>query len=166
MATIKKRDLTEEEAHGVSLDLQNAERQLRKNREQDDVHATLFIWFGGEPEEITVALGLQPDDVIRKGETLFDEGRWQVKSDETSWTLSSGNRIDSSITEDHIQWILDQVEGKLPALNRLRGAGARTKLHVYASQLSQLFSLDLSTEMLLQLARYNLQLSLVVNHLR
>lgn len=164
MTTTKKWELNDEDAHRVALDLQRSERRFHHFHELDEVHATLYIWFSGAPEEITEELGLQPDDVTRPGDTLYDQGRWLIQSDETSWTLTSADKIESSTSEDHIQWILDQVEGKMPALKRLQAAGARTKLHVHAAQCSQIYSLDLSIEMLLQMARYNLPLTLVVNY--
>ncbi len=158
-------EITEDERHAITLDLQDSEREIRRLTELTEVWATLTIQHDEwGPEAISELLGLEPDDVVRKDETITPEGRFDVRSTFTIWRLSSEQKIKVRYfaAEEHLQWLIDQITGRLPQLRSLQDSGARTEIDIHSYSWSRLESIELSTEMLLLLARYRLKIRINV----
>jgi hypothetical protein len=78
--------------------------------------ATLRIWGKAlDPDMVTGQLGITPSTAFRAGDqrgkkkdAIWKEGHWDI---------SSEGHVSSNVLQDHIEWLLDQLE---PAQARLR----------------------------------------------
>jgi len=157
-------ELSEDERHTTSLNVQRSEREIERLCEFNEVWASLYIWHDSDPENISELLRINPDEVSRKGDPLTPEGRWDVRSRRTCWILSSEGKIEQDSIEAHLNWILAQVSGSLPNLRGLQDSGARTKIVIHLNSWSRFQHVELNVETLLLLARYRLSLTINVHY--
>ncbi|MBY0549397.1 MAG: DUF4279 domain-containing protein [Candidatus Obscuribacterales bacterium] len=151
---------TEEEQHQTTLRLQKVERDLRCLMAQDRVWADLCVMhFELQPEAISELLGLEPDSVTRMDDCITPEGRFDFRSDRTFWILSSADKIRNSEASLHLEWIIQQIAGRLPALQRLSSTGGEIELRVRAEKWSHYESLEIEPATLLFLGRYGIRLA-------
>lgn len=87
--------------------------------------ATLRI-YDVPPDEITAALGIEPDETQRRGELRHGK---PIKLD--GWFLSTKAHLESRDVRLHIGWLLDRLQGREQALEALRAKGARTDISCY-----------------------------------
>jgi hypothetical protein len=158
------RESTDEEAHRISLDLQRSERQIRRLQAESELFASLHISHHYSPERINECLGLSPDAVSKPDDKPIEFGRFRAQYDNTFWRLSSKGKVRAHNIEAHLDWVLNQVSGRLPGLRHLQDTGGITKVFVYSQSWARIESLDLSPETLMLLARYRLTLGLTVHY--
>ena len=158
------RESTDEEAHRIALDLQRGERQIRRLEAESELFASLHIIHPYPPERINECLGLTPDAVSRPEDKPIEVGRFRAQYDNTFWRFSSKGRVREHNIEAHLNWVLDQVSGRLPGLRHLQETGGSTKIFVYSQSWSRIESLDLRPETLMLLARYRLTLGLTIHY--
>ena len=94
-------------------------------------HHVYFAVFGfeGDPLEVTVVAGQEPDESWRKGET-FSELLPDAKRTDNRWILSSG--LDGSASHrDHFEKLLLKLENLGPRLSELQ---ARYRCGIGVSQ--------------------------------
>jgi hypothetical protein len=96
-------------------------------------HATLLIYpVRTDPETITERLGIEPSKWQRKGGPLASSLRRPPRIAEIDgWFLSTKGRVESRDLRRHIDWILDQIEGKTGELRSLQDEGARICVSCY-----------------------------------
>jgi len=109
----------------ISADLQRSLREMERDKARDRVwvilstsHTTL------PPEAISELLQLTPMHFSRIGDTLYQDDNRHITADQTQWFLSSSGQVQSSSLEKHLEWMLDQLFGKLPALRLLQNDGS------------------------------------------
>ena len=88
-------------------------------------HATLRVHAGDlDPDEVTRALGVEPDRVQRRGEPADRRGLRRVLLN--GWFLSTKGKVESRDVRRHVDWLLDRLGDDAPAkLEHVRAAGAR-----------------------------------------
>jgi hypothetical protein len=69
-----------------------------------------FAGFDGDPDDITRAFGVPPDDVRRKGERRIGRGGREFDTPFNSWTIVSA--VQSKDVNEHLRGLLRRVEGK------------------------------------------------------
>ena len=86
-----------------------------KNKLTRDV---LFRIFGKtlDPSEVTILFGREPSYAHRTGERVDWSERPRSQG---MWQISSERAVDSPDLEEHISWILDQVEPQSEVLKEL-----------------------------------------------
>lgn len=84
----------------------------------------LRIYTGDvSPEEITVATGLTPSRVTRKGEVVTrSEGRSRV-SPRNAWFLDTESHVNSRDLRRHIDWMLTSIKASRISVAQLRENG-------------------------------------------
>jgi hypothetical protein len=157
---IKRRwELSEEEKHKVSLDLQKSERGFQDLQSSNEVSASLSIWHESEPEIISALLGIEPDDFDRKGDSLTPESvRWDARASCTVWRLSSKGKVKDNFIETHLKWLLTTISGKSPQFKFLQKSGGKVQIVIHADSWTRTQGLSLSTDMMLMMARYGIPL--------
>lgn len=158
-------DLTEEEEHNLSLDLQDSARKIRRVAKLDSIWGSFSIrHYNCEPESITELLTLQPDEIVRKGDSLTLGARLDLRSTCAVWTLTSHGKVRNSSPEAHLNWLVSQVSGRLPNLRQLQNAGAKTSILLHLKSWSRLQSVELNQQTLLMLARYRIPVRIIVHY--
>jgi len=76
------------------------------------------------PDEISHILEIKPSAVRSKGE-LRVPGKPKTTNRVNVWGFESTEAVQSKDTRRHIDWILDKLNGKESALEKLRALGAR-----------------------------------------
>jgi hypothetical protein len=113
--------------------------------DSSQVYATLVIEHPlASPASITEMLALKPTGVLVKGDSAINTSKHTLVSPKSYWRLSSEGRVQSSIIEDHLQWVLLQISGKVSSFEMLReqGADAHVWLSVGSSSGSAAFELE------------------------
>ena len=92
-------------------------------------HATLCIYLPGQsnPNEITEKLGIQPSRTQVKGEVR--NGR--VRNWPTAWFLESKEKVTSKEVRRHIDWLLEQLDGKSEVIRELQTDGSEIHLSCF-----------------------------------
>lgn len=148
-----------------SLEMLKSDRDIHRLLELDDLWARLSISHPSiDPDAITEALQLQPDDVMRAGDTIHQDKRFHVKCDRTRWNLSSGDIVSSPFPEAHLDWLLDQLYGKLPAIRSLQDQGAEFVINIHMEPWSRVVAQTLSVTTLQQLAQLRLELRFIIHY--
>ena len=84
-------------------------------------YASLLVYPGSlPPVDVTARLQIQPTTTQEASGTK-----------PAGWFLSSQQQVNSDQLNDHIDWILDRLEGKAQELEGMRAIGARTEVSVY-----------------------------------
>ena len=92
-------------------------------------HATLCIYLpnNGNPNELTEKLGIQPYRTQVKGEVRND----RVRNWPTAWFLESKEKVASKEVRRHIDWLLEQLEGKSEVIRELQTDGSEIHLSCF-----------------------------------
>lgn len=148
--------------------MQRSAREVRRLLDLEETWVTLSISHKNlDPDEISALLQIEPDDVTRKGDDVAPPGtRWEYPSSSNIWSLSSMDKVknDQPKVELHLQWLLDKIYGKRPALQYIRDTGGTTDLRVHSEIWSWVHGFELENNMLLTLARYGLELHVIVHN--
>ena len=148
----------------MRLDQQVSSRRINELNEWDEAWVTLHIRHRTlEPEAITELMGIEPDEVIRKGESLTgDDCRFEVPADNHIWMLSSEEKVKAKYFKEqaHLNWVLNQISGHLPTLKYIQQSGGSTDVYLHSSSWSRLAHLELEPETMMTLARYRLPLKM------
>jgi hypothetical protein len=92
-------------------------------------HATLCIYLPDQsnPNEITEKLGVQPSKTQVKGEVRND----RVRNWPTAWFLESKGKVISKEVRRHIDWLLEELEGKSEVIRELKTDGSEIHLSCF-----------------------------------
>ena len=95
-----------------------------------DTYATLRIYHDDlDLKQISRLLNLTPTEAHRKGDTQRGRRTGHITTLRIgSWLLRSDGAIDSRDSRRHVDWILDQLEGKAAIFETLRRQGCRTEI--------------------------------------
>jgi hypothetical protein len=90
--------------------------------EPDEKHASFC--FRGErldPEAITRATGLTPDQVVRKGDPVVSRGEVVSRRRVGVWLIDSARELSmkDNHLEDHVRWLLELLEPVADVLGQL-----------------------------------------------
>jgi hypothetical protein len=103
-----------------------------------DANASVRV-FGPtlDPLQVTCALRLPPDHTHRVGEPhLWRDGKGCVREgapyQHGMWSISSERWVRSRRLAPHIVWLLDELEGRGPALAAFLDSGARADIFAYS----------------------------------
>ena len=93
--------------------------------------ATLCIYLpdSDNPNELTKKLGIQPSRTQVKGEVRND----RVRNWPTAWFLESKEKVTSKEVRRHIDWLLEQLDGKSEVIRELQTDGS--EIHLSANKL-------------------------------
>ena len=75
----------------------------------------VFFDFAIDPDEITETLGIEPDEVRRKGEVQIVAGSHEFPAPHSLWVLSS--TISSTDPNVQIRGLLDRVRGQMQRID-------------------------------------------------
>ncbi len=94
-------------------------------------HATLRVVSGDvDPDEVTRALGVEPDAAQRRGDPADRRGLRRVLLN--TWSLSSQGKVESRDLRRHLDWLLERLGPDAgPALARLRAAAGTADVTCY-----------------------------------
>ncbi len=97
---------------------------------EDRVYVTLCIYHDDlDPEEVGRLLGSSPTGLRRKGHPAREGGRFLARTG--AWFLESEAAVGSNSFEEHIQWLLDRLEGKDEEIVRLRSQGYKVEVSCF-----------------------------------
>ena len=68
-----------------------------------------------DPDEISTRLGIQPSHAHKRGDQRGHKGTWP----KGIWTLTSEDQVQSTDLQQHIEWLLDQLEPVQPTIDML-----------------------------------------------
>jgi hypothetical protein len=96
-------------------------------------HATLLIYpVRTDLEAITALLGIEPSSWQRKGGPMASSLHRPPRIAEIDlWCLTTKGQVESRDCRRHIDWLLDQIEGKAAELHSLQDEGARMSVSCY-----------------------------------
>jgi hypothetical protein len=121
---------------GVARSLGAAARATRYTR----AHASVrFMGDSLDPLDVTLALRLPYDHAHRAGEPRILRRRSDLSVREYTpfrsgmWSMSSESRLRSANLDDHVRWLLDELEARAPAVGRLLEAGAVGDIFCFSS---------------------------------
>ena len=144
----------------MSIDLQNCLREIHRNAERDSLSVSFNVSDNNKTiEDISGLLQLIPTDYYHDGDTIFKNEKFDVKNEGSSWSLSSLRQVRSKDMEVHINWILNQLFGKLPAIRKLQAEGASMRLIARDDSWSRYNNTELSIEILQRLAQLRVRLT-------
>jgi hypothetical protein len=144
-----------------SLEMQKYLRQLEERRGASATWITLTVSHGTiEPEAISELLQLNPTHVTRKGDKVVD--RPEIVSEDTYWSLSSFNFVSSTLFDKHLDWMLDQLFGKLPAVRSLQKQGAQMRLNAHMRPWVSVIDPLIDNEKSRQLAQLRIDLQFII----
>jgi hypothetical protein len=137
----------------VSAGLQESLREL----EQERLASMCWARFNVSHKtigttEIGSVLLIEPDYVLDKGESYYRDKKYDLKSDHNSWSLSSLDKIKSKEPEAHLEWIMQQLFGKLPQVRALQERGAKMRITIHSEGLA-VAALELSSDLLRRIAQ-------------
>ena len=82
--------------------------------------AELVVYTDGSHEQVTEILGLRPSHAQNQGE-IIKNSRGNVRAAKLGyWCLSSENIVSSKDLRHHLNWLLEQLEGKSKSLAELQ----------------------------------------------
>ncbi len=148
----------------ISLDLQKSIRQIDQMRERNTAWVDFTIrHYSLQPEAISELLQLTPSEVNRNGDTLYKKEPYHLVSDCTRWTLSSKGHVADSSIDEHLNWMLQQLYGKLPSLRHLQ-KGGQCSLRANIRSWSRTLSPAFEVETFQQLARLRIPLRFIITY--
>lgn len=122
----------------------------------ENTYVTLRVYTGEmAPDFVTKILGINPSDVVIKGKVA--EGR-KKPAILNGWFLSSEGHVSSLDSRRHIDWLLDQLEGKESQLQRVIEASNEVYVSCYWSSLTGHGGPKLSQKQMKGLLKFNLEL--------
>jgi Domain of unknown function (DUF4279) len=124
-------------------------------------YATLLIYpVRTEPEAITQRLGIGPSSWQRRGEpTAYSLRRPSRVAEIDGWFLTTRGLIESRDSRRHIDWLLDQIEGKAMELRSLLDEGSWICITCYWAAASCGGGPTISPEQMRRLGALNIELS-------
>src|SRR5688500_16478169 len=92
----------------------------------DRTHASLCIYLPdtSDPNALSEKLGVQPSRTQVKGEVR----NGKAKQWPTAWFLESTENVQSKELRRHINWVLEQLDGKLDVIQELQSRDA--EMHI------------------------------------
>lgn len=160
-------ELSEDESRKLSIDTQRSAREVRRLLQLEESWVTLSISHSElSPEAISALLGMEPDDVTRKGDDLALGTRWELPSSLNIWSVTSLNKVKPGEprVERHLRWMLDQIYGKKPSLKYIQETGGTSSLRLHSEIWSWVHGFELDHELLMSLAHYGLELHVIVHN--
>jgi hypothetical protein len=110
-----------------------------------------------QPEDVTARLGIAPSHSHQIGDPHGSRGLLYPNS---IWILSSRNHATSTDLEEHIAWILDQIEPRQEAFMAIRGALPTADVFCMAVSRYSHSGLEFSPRLMGRLATLGLALGL------
>ena len=125
----------------------------------EETYVTLRIYPGTiEPDEVSRALGLIPTGQQMKDQPYPSKRLPDRKYKLHGWFLSSEGEVESTDSQVHLDWLLQKLNGRDEALERLRLSGAETDVACFWMSANGNGGPTLSPERAGQLARLGLTL--------
>jgi hypothetical protein len=123
-------------------------------------YATLLIYpVRTDTEAITQRLGIEPSSWQRRGGPVASSLRRPPRVAEIDgWFLTTRGLIESRDSRRHIDWLLDQIEGKAVELRSLLDEGSRICITCYWSAASCGGGPRISPEQMRRLGALNIEL--------
>jgi hypothetical protein len=82
-----------------------------------------------QPEMVTALLGIQPTHAQIRGALPSPSSKHPFRSG--GWFLESADHIQSRDSRRHLDWLLNQLHGKAPAIAKLQARGCLVDLCIY-----------------------------------
>lgn len=147
-------------------EIQKTEREMHEKRNANIVFLKLAVCHETmEPDQITEIFELEPDDVARAGDTIFQDERFHIKSDKTTWQFDTWGYLRSNSFEEHLRWLCNHLHGKTPAIRKLLDEGCDIEIVAYFDLMSFGTFPALSVEAMRFLAQLRIPLRFVVRYL-
>jgi Domain of unknown function (DUF4279) len=123
-------------------------------------YATLLIYpVRTDPEAITQRLGIEPSSWQRRGGPMASSLRRPPRLAEIDcWFLTTQGLMESRDSRRHIDWLLDQIEGKAVELRSLLDEGSRICIACYWAAASCGGGPTISPEQMRRLGALNIEL--------
>jgi hypothetical protein len=123
-------------------------------------YATLLIYpVRTDPEAITQRLGIEPSSWQRRGGPMANSLRRPPPVAEIDgWFLTTKGLIESKDSRRHIDWLLDQIEGKAEELRSLLSEESRICINCYWATASCGGGPTISPEQMRRLGALNIEL--------
>ncbi|MBB3169476.1 DUF4279 domain-containing protein [Simiduia aestuariiviva] len=100
----------------------------------EDTYVTLRIYTGEmAPEFVTRMLGVKPSDTLTKGQIAKGRKKPAILN---GWFLSSQGEVDSLDSRRHIDWLLQNFEGKDELLRKVAAESQESYVSVFWSSKS------------------------------
>jgi len=132
----------------------------KQNPNCRETFATLRLFGDGlVPEEVTRLLKVTPTDAALKGETKVISGGKTRTAPTGRWALETAQLIHSTNLEDHLCWLLEQVDASGISLPSLPGV-SRSDVFCYWESATGHSGPEFSPEILGRLAKHGLTLGL------
>ncbi len=98
----------------------------------DSTYATLRIFHESlVPDDINDLLGVSATSSQQRGDPISSKRPEKGERKVGGWFLESEGKVDSKDSRRHIDWLLDQVEGKGTVLEELRIKGYKIDISCY-----------------------------------
>jgi len=149
----------------ISADLQQSLRALERDTARDRVWVTLSTSHKSlQPKEISELLQLTPTHALREGDTIYRNETHSLNAEQTYWSLSSSGQVQSSSLEKHIDWMLGQLFGKLPAIRSLQNDGSAFTMKAHMDLWSPVSVPQLDEGTIQKLAQFGFALQFVIRY--
>ena len=100
------------------------------NPEVDRVYCSLRVYRDDlDPNLVSEFLSNRPDRVHQKDQPYLKGGKLLAPTG--AWFFFTLDRFESQMHEDHINWLLDQFDGKHDALRQLQAEGYEIEVSCY-----------------------------------
>jgi hypothetical protein len=91
----------------------------------EKTYVTIRLYHNSaDPSEVSAALGLEPTDIQRVGESYERRGISRVYR-LSGWFLCSNTQVESYDSAKHLDWLLQRLQPRQAALEGLRSQGWR-----------------------------------------
>jgi hypothetical protein len=108
------------------------------------------------PEKVTRLLDIEPTSTGTKGESSVFGSIKQIGG----WYLSTKNRVISDSPDDHVSWLINQFDGKTPAVRLLQSQGCTFIVRCHLSTKKNACLVPLSSATILGLGHLRAALDL------
>lgn len=135
-------------------------QKLRKKKANDRPHIEFCVNSETlDGDQITALLQIRPDSMEEiAGRRIA--GR-QVAADSTMWSLESQHHLNSPYPNAHIDWLLNNLFGKLPSIRRVqKQADTHLFIQLFCEMPSGSTWLFLNPELLQRLAQLRIKFSI------
>jgi hypothetical protein len=131
---------------------------MEDSEEHPEVRISFCIQHELEPSAISEILELAPSTFHKKDDVIASAGNRSLTADKTFWSLDSTDSVKGDVFEEHLNWILSQLWGRLPALRKLQNLGAETYIMAHIQPWNGLAAAGLDLDALRLLARLRVNL--------
>ena len=147
-------------------DLQKIDREMHTQMTRDTVWLTLSVCHPSmDPDEISDALNLDPDDVKCKGDVVFKNEKYDIRSNKTMWSFDTMGYVRNNTFEKHLNWLLDHLHGKTPAIHKLQDDGCDMHLKAHLDLSSSCIFPALEVDEMRLLAQLRIPIRFIVRYL-